>query len=55
LVHAQNGEEGRSAVKNLCCVRKTVRLAQEMGKGLGKCSLLFRQVPQSAIAMAADK
>jgi len=30
-------------------LRKTFRLAQKMGQGLGKCPLLLRQVPQGAL------
>jgi hypothetical protein len=39
--HAKNGQKRRSAVKNMRSVRKTVRLAQKMGKGLGERPLLF--------------
>jgi hypothetical protein len=35
IAYAQNGQEGRFALKNMRRLRKTVRLAQEMGEGLG--------------------
>jgi hypothetical protein len=36
-------------------LRKTVRLAQEMGEGLGQCALLFGSLPQSAIGAQQQK
>jgi hypothetical protein len=35
IPNAQNGQERRFALKNMCCVPKAVRVAQEMGQGLG--------------------
>jgi hypothetical protein len=50
IAYAQNGQEGRFALKNMRRLRKTVRLAQEMGEGLGCGAILFGSLPQSAIA-----
>jgi hypothetical protein len=49
IAHAQNGQEKRFAFKNMRRLRKTVRLAQEMGEGLGQCAVLFGPLPQGAI------
>ena len=49
LQHAQNGQEIRPAVKNLRGLQQAVCMAQEMGKGLGQCPLLFGQMPPGAI------
>jgi hypothetical protein len=39
--NAQDDEKGKLASKNLRKLRFTVRMAQEMGKGLGSGPLLF--------------
>ena len=49
LQHAQNGQEIRPAIKDLRGLQKAVCMAQEMGKGLGQCPLLFGQMPPGAI------
>jgi hypothetical protein len=34
IANAQNGQEGRFALKNMRCVPKAVRVAQKMGQEL---------------------
>lgn len=51
IIHAQNGEKGRFAFKNMRCVPKAVRMAQKMGEGLGQCPFLFGPVPPGALTL----
>ena len=40
--------EGEPAAKDLCGLRQTLRLAQEVGEGLGRGQVLFGKVPEAA-------
>jgi hypothetical protein len=55
IAYAQNGQEGRFALKNMRGLCKTVRLAQEMGEGLGQCAILFGSLPQGTIGAQQQK
>jgi hypothetical protein len=48
LAHAQNGQEGQSARKNLRHVRAAVQMAEEMGERLGRGSILLGSMPGEA-------
>ncbi len=48
LVHAENGQEGQFARKNLRSLRPAVQMAQKMGKRLGRCAILFGPLPVEA-------
>jgi hypothetical protein len=43
--HGQNAAQGRFAGKNLRCVWQEIRLAQEMGFGMGRSAVLLGGMP----------
>jgi hypothetical protein len=43
--HGEDAQKGQPAVKNLSGLPKAIRLAQEMGAGLGKRHLLLKTLP----------
>lgn len=46
--HAQKVKKGRSAKQDVRDMRASVRLAKEMGQGLGRGALLFGPMPRRA-------
>jgi hypothetical protein len=47
--NGKNGKKIRLAIKGMCCLQSAIRMAQEMGKRLGKCPLLLRPMSKSAL------